>query len=113
MKKRTKIIFARDLFHVENLIIIKKYDNKCCILKLYLEENEHLIIWKKIKYIIEEEKNDYKYLQSLFPKINKHTITKIKCKNFDYIKHFEAGMKIYVTKLIILHQKNNVMKYYY
>lgn len=67
-----------------------KYYNKCCILKLYLEENEHLIIWQKIKYIIEEEKNDYIYLQSLFPKINKPTIAKIKFKNFDYIKHFEA-----------------------
>ena len=67
-----------------------EYYNKCCILKLYLEENKQLIIWQKIKYIIEEEKNDYKYLQSLFPKINKPTIAKIKCKNFDYIKHFEA-----------------------
>jgi len=45
---------------------------------------------QKIKYTIDEEKNDYKYLQSLFPKINKPKIAKTKCKNFDYIKHFEA-----------------------
>mgnify|MGYP007056175940 CR=1 FL=1 len=65
-------------------------NKKCCFIEVIQEVNDKPI-WKNCLPISEANLKDNKYLESLIPKFNEPTLTRIKCNNYYYIRRIPAS----------------------
>ena len=74
-------------------------NKKCCFIEVIQEVNDKPI-WKNCLPISEANLKDNKYLESLIPKFNEPTLTRIKCNNYYYIRGIPASEMSHNAKLV-------------